>query len=268
MLRTAPQVANWGSSWDGLGQLAQLLGRVSIMQLLDRQGLWAEIAASSGNKGRLIAALEEAIRNGMLPRGARLPTEREIAEATGLSRNTVRDAFSRLTERGLIARQVGRGTFVNLAMKEPELPLHENGQVRLPSPRELVEFRAECEPTTAMLIVMNASDAELMDIEQLALKGREALTWDQSEANDAEFHSRLYEATGNSVFQHIGCYLRQVRRSQAWMSLKQQTFSLERWRKYQQEHELIVTALRSRDVRGSREALRNHLSRVQGWVDG
>jgi DNA-binding FadR family transcriptional regulator len=238
------------------------------MQVLDKQSLWTEIATAGGNKGRLISLLEEAIRNGVLTHGERLPTEREVAEATGLSRNTVRDAFSRLTERGFIARQVGRGTFVNHSPREPSLKPAESALPHLPSPRELTEFRMECEPTLTTLIVMNASDAELIEIEQLARKGRDTITWDQSEANDAEFHARLYEATGNSVYQHIGRYLRQVRRSQAWMSLKQQTFSLERWQHYQQEHEVIITCLRNRDSRGSREALRIHLSRVQGWVGG
>lgn len=239
-----------------------------MVQLLDKQGLWAEIAATGGNKGRLISVLEEAIRTGVLANGERLPTEREVADVTGLSRNTVRDAFSRLTDRGLIARQVGRGTFVSHSLQELESHPVDGLPVQVPSPRQLVEFRTECEPTLATLIVMNASDAELLEIEQVAFMGRDAATWDHSEANDSEFHAMLYDATGNAVFRHIGHYLRQVRRSQAWMSLKQQTFSLERWKHYQQEHELIIACLRNRDIKGSRDALRMHLSRVQGWVAG
>jgi DNA-binding FadR family transcriptional regulator len=115
---------------------------------------------------------------------------------------------------------------------------------------------------------MNASDTELLGIEQIAFKGRGATTWEQSEVNDSEFHAMLYEATGNAVFRDIGNYLRQVRRSQAWMSLRQQTFALDRWQHYQQEHELIITCLCNRDSKGSRDALRMHLSRVQGWVAG
>jgi DNA-binding FadR family transcriptional regulator len=255
-------------SFNGIGPIGLAKGQGLRMQVLDKQGLWTEIAASGGNKGRLISLLEEAIRNGVLTHGERLPTEREVAEATGLSRNTVRDAFSRLTERGFIARQVGRGTFVNHSSKEQASKPSDNALPDLPSPRELTEFRMECEPTLTTLIVLNASDAELTKIEQLARNGRETTTWDQSEANDAEFHASLYEATGNSVYQYIGRYLKQVRRSQAWMSLKQQTFSLERWQRYQEEHEVIITCLRNRDSRGSSEALRMHLSRVQGWVGG
>ena len=73
--------------------------------------VWSGIPGGA-DKRQIVALIEAAIRDGRLPRGERLPTERAIAEASGLSRNTVRDALARLVDRGLIARQVGRGTFV------------------------------------------------------------------------------------------------------------------------------------------------------------
>jgi DNA-binding FadR family transcriptional regulator len=227
--------------------------------------LWNALAATGGDKKLLIAALEAAIRDGQLGLGERLPTERVIAQAAGLSRNTVRDALSRLADRGLIARQVGRGTFVaeagEVVATAPEEPLG-----RQPSPRELVEFRAECEPVLTGLIVMNASDTELADIRRLVLAGREAETWSECEEIDAEFHTRLFHATGNGVFVQLGTSMRQLRRTPAWLSLKESTFSLDRWQQYQAEHEIIIDHLIGRDSRASREALRLHFARVRGWV--
>jgi GntR family uxuAB operon transcriptional repressor len=235
--------------------------------------LWGSLAATGGDKKLLIAALETAIRDGRLRLGERLPTERMIAQAAGLSRNTVRDALARLADRGMIARQVGRGTFV------VETSVVETGEARdgdapaglafagrQPSPRELVEFRAECEPALTGLIVMNASDQELADIQRLALTGRSTETWSQCEEVDSEFHARLFAATGNGVFLQIGIAMRQMRKTAAWLSLKQQTFSLERWQQYQAEHETIIDYLIGRDSRNSRDALRHHFARVRGWV--
>jgi GntR family transcriptional regulator len=61
--------------------------------------------------------LASRIENGVLPMGARLPAERDLAADLGVSRMTLRQALSRLEHRGLIARAHGRGTFV----AEPKL---------------------------------------------------------------------------------------------------------------------------------------------------
>jgi DNA-binding GntR family transcriptional regulator len=44
--------------------------------------------------------------------GARIPSERELAEELDVSRTTVRNAVLALTARGLFDRSVGQGTFV------------------------------------------------------------------------------------------------------------------------------------------------------------
>ncbi len=230
--------------------------------------IWSGIP-DGADKRQITALIEAAIRDGRLPRGERLPTERAIAEASGLSRNTVRDALARLVERGLIARQVGRGTFVS----DSAVPLgltSAAGNLRswdaMPAPRELVEFRSECEPALIQLLVMNATDADLAAISDLALSGRRATTWDRCEAVDSAFHSRLFAATRNPVFEQIGRYLAASRSTPAWLGLKEQTFNIESWARYQAEHEAIAALLLRRDARGAREALRVHLGRVQGWV--
>lgn len=56
--------------------------------------------------------LKEAIDVGMLPPGAPLPPERELAGITDLSRVTVRKAIRDLAREGLVERRQGSGTFV------------------------------------------------------------------------------------------------------------------------------------------------------------
>jgi DNA-binding GntR family transcriptional regulator len=63
---------------------------------------WAQIEAQ----------LAERIESGGLQAGERLPPERELARALGVSRMTVRQALDVLARRGLVDRGVGRGTFV------------------------------------------------------------------------------------------------------------------------------------------------------------
>jgi GntR family transcriptional regulator len=64
---------------------------------------------------RMIAEdLRTKIDSGELPaeRGGALPTERDLQQSYGASRNTVRDAIKFLTQLGLIETRPGQGTFV------------------------------------------------------------------------------------------------------------------------------------------------------------
>ena len=61
--------------------------------------------------GALSSRLRMLIADGRLPVGARLPAERELAAAMGLSRVTVNSAYARLREDGWASARRGAGTF-------------------------------------------------------------------------------------------------------------------------------------------------------------
>src|SRR5262245_38948156 len=56
--------------------------------------------------------ISQQIRSGVLSKGLRLPATRELAGQLGLNRTTVSAAYEILESEGLIAGQVGRGSFV------------------------------------------------------------------------------------------------------------------------------------------------------------
>src|ERR1017187_3301826 len=61
---------------------------------------------------QVFAQIASKIRSGELARGDRLPATRELAGLLGLNRTTVSAAYEMLETEGLIAGQVGRGSFV------------------------------------------------------------------------------------------------------------------------------------------------------------
>jgi GntR family transcriptional regulator len=61
---------------------------------------------------QIAADLQQQIEGGDLQPGQRLPTEPELRDRYGASRNTVRDAVRWLTTRGLVRTKPGQGTFV------------------------------------------------------------------------------------------------------------------------------------------------------------
>ena len=61
---------------------------------------------------QLAEAIRERVRQGALPPGEQLPPERELAEKTGISRMTARQALAELARAGALDVRHGVGTFV------------------------------------------------------------------------------------------------------------------------------------------------------------
>src|SRR3954469_792079 len=81
------------------------------------------------------------IRSGHMARGERLPATRELAGLLGLNRTTVSAAYAMLEEQGLIAGQVGRGSFVTAG--SDTLTAGVNWTLLLPPPGAAAGFSRE-----------------------------------------------------------------------------------------------------------------------------
>lgn len=60
----------------------------------------------------LLTALQSDVATGVLPEGARLPPQRELANQLGIAIGTVSRAYALAERRGIVSGEVGRGTFV------------------------------------------------------------------------------------------------------------------------------------------------------------
>ncbi|GAB3426362.1 PLP-dependent aminotransferase family protein [Massilia solisilvae] len=79
---------------------------------------WIPELPAAGDKPIYLAivdALQDAIRKAVLPAGARLPAQRELAKALGVTVGTVSRAFIEAQRRGLIECGVGSGSYVRRA---------------------------------------------------------------------------------------------------------------------------------------------------------
>lgn len=69
--------------------------------------------------------LLERITSGEFQIGSQLPTEKELCEQFGVSRITIRSAMDKLEAKGLVQRDIGRGTFVDEPkINSPHIRLH------------------------------------------------------------------------------------------------------------------------------------------------
>jgi len=88
-------------------------------------GWLPRIEDRAGPRYRAIAdAIAEDVASGALPPGARLPTHRDLAWRLGVTVGTITRAYMDAERRGLIAGEVGRGTFVKDQTRRGAYPVH------------------------------------------------------------------------------------------------------------------------------------------------
>jgi GntR family transcriptional regulator, transcriptional repressor for pyruvate dehydrogenase complex len=108
-----------------------------------------------------VERLGTGIRLGLLPPGSQLPPERDLAEQLGISRSTLRQALTALTQSGHLVAVRGRGGgwFVGDAK-----PQQRAAHVELEDFRELLDYRVAIEVGA---VILAAERAEAADIERL-----------------------------------------------------------------------------------------------------
>jgi len=86
----------------------------SWVNLAERIGsdLHLELSGAGGRRAVLIRALRDAVREGRLAPGTRLPPYRSLAADLGIARNTVADAYAELVAEGWLTARQGSGTRV------------------------------------------------------------------------------------------------------------------------------------------------------------
>ena len=142
-----------------------------------------------------VERLGTAIRLGLLGPGVQLPPERELADQLGISRSTLRQALTALTQSGHLVAVRGRsgGWFV----ADP-LPRAEAEPVELAAWRELLDYRVAVEVGVAVLAAERASAGDLARLAQHVGSMREVGDFAVFRQADVFFHLGLAEAAGSS----------------------------------------------------------------------
>lgn len=203
----------------------------------------------------ITAQLRQAIQTGQYAHGDKLPAERQLAEAFGTSRTTVRAALDQLETERLVSRRIGSGTFVNSPTKAPAEDIADQT-----SPLELIDVRLALEPHMTRLAVLNAAAreidrlSELMERQQRECADREGFSrWDEA------FHLAIAEATRNPLLISLYRQINEVRAHQQWMAMKDKVLTPERIADYNRDHAALFEAIRSRDVDSAVAMITNHL---------
>jgi GntR family transcriptional repressor for pyruvate dehydrogenase complex len=215
---------------------------------------------------RLAEELQEQILSGALRRGDRLPSERELGTRYGLSRNVVREAVKLLSERGLVASQTGRGTFVadglNSDAVATSLELTARGSARGYS--DLVAVRRLIEHEVVRLAAANRDEDDLAELEAAHAEMDRAL--DHSErfvSADQRFHRALAQATKNQILVVLIDAIVDVLQESRRLIYRVEGAP----ERGQQQHSEILAAIRDRDPGRAGELMHQHLQEIARDID-
>lgn len=147
----------------------------------------------------IVDKIEEAIKNGKLNEGVKLPSERVMAERYDVSRNVIREAYKISKEKGLVDIYSGKGAFVS----KPKASvindrLEDAISITESKLYDLLEVREILEKAVAKKAVIMATN---QDIERLENIYKEMQTYINNQVKfaelDCKFHVELANCTGN-----------------------------------------------------------------------
>ena len=143
--------------------------------------------------------------------GDPIPKELELASALGVGRSVLREALSRLRMLGLIETRTRRG----MLLAEPSLL---RGMSRIVEPNmlsdktlfNLLGFRVALEIGMTEIIFQNINKKYLEDLEDIVKRGIVKRYSEYTPVTEFEFHTKLYEITGNSTIIEFQSIIRPV----------------------------------------------------------
>jgi GntR family transcriptional regulator, rspAB operon transcriptional repressor len=174
-------------------------------------------------------------------------SEAEIALSYGVSRTPVREAILKLSDEGLLEIFPQSGIFVS------RIPLS-----ALP---EAILVRKALEATTAQMAAEQATASQILVLQSILQRQREASTAGDSDAfhrADEMFHAAIAEIAGHpgiwTLIQQVKVHVDRYRR----LTLPQAG----RIPRVIVEHEAILAAIERHDLAGARDAMEFHLERL------
>lgn len=199
---------------------------------------------------QLAGFLSELIIRDGLAAGTQLGSESDLAEATRLSRGTVREALRFLEADGLI--KIVRGAGGGATVAHPDSDHLSRSFALLMAMTgtplaDLMEFRRVIEPAAAGLAAERATPEQVEQLLELA---------DHPESpHVTRFHLRLAEATNNDLFRHL---LRVPHKLLEWQP--EELICEDDRHDASRAHRAIANAILNGDAEGAVRAMDNHLA--------
>ncbi|MEO1613218.1 MAG: FadR/GntR family transcriptional regulator [Pseudomonadota bacterium] len=203
----------------------------------------------------IAADLKRSIMSGELMRDEKLPAERELADANGVARGTVRAALRKLADDELIEIRHGSGVYVRWENPNPVQALME-----AVDDGDLLAARLALEPELCRLAAASARAANIETMARLCVR-MEAATGEPStflEA-DASWHAALARCTGNRLMIGMFDQISAARRNDRSVERRRDAMTPDAITAFNAQHRQILAAIRVGDGDRASMLMKRHL---------
>ncbi len=209
---------------------------------------------------RVATLLTREIEQGEHQPGSRLPTEQQMAERFGVSRNVVREAVAQLRADGIIEARQGVGAFVLAPEQRAAIRIDREALKSADNMERLFELRRILEVESATLAAGRRTTEHLAAIKTALDRMSGEERWqDGSIEADLTFHREIARATGNNyIHTFISFICEQIRQSIHYARLTNPLHDLVEVNVG--EHVRIYEMLVAGDPEGAGEAMRLHIT--------
>lgn len=220
---------------------------------------------SRGNHHRaLYEHFSDAITNEAIREGDRLPSERQMMDEFGATRNTVRRALAELERGGLVVRKRGSGTYATLGRPQSISGL-EASKI---GPLDVLEIRLILEPGFVDLITARATSDDFDRMEACLSRANRAKSQREFREATLAFRMEAARATRNPLIIQIYEFIMDARKDAGWHRLRKVDESKDAQRKRVQRSRAFLAALRDRNKPLARQLIKARLSLMVAEVTG
>jgi DNA-binding FadR family transcriptional regulator len=210
-----------------------------------------------------VERLATAIKLGFLPPGGQLPPERELARQLEISRTTLRQALTALTQSGLVTTSRGRrgGTFVADPLPLPPRPRRVFDEDEL---RAFLDHRLAIEMGVAIRAAERAEAPDLDALISLTDEMDAAVEFESYRQADLRFHMGLAEAA------HSPRLLEAMAEVQSELDevIELVPHPQEVLQRSNDQHRGLIALLRKGDADGAAKAIRKHVEGTEYFLAG
>lgn len=194
----------------------------------------------------------------------RLPPERMLARQFDVARGTVRSALQQLEKSNMVVLKFGVGAF---SIYNPYFDQEEIAEQT--SPLELIEARLAIETHVVKLVVTHASHRDLKKL-VAALNHVLSCTTDANEFSIADegFHLTLAQCSQNPLIIWMYQKINNIRTHSQWSQQKKNILSVEKIKKYNEQHADLLQWIMKRDVKAAEQSIIDHLKQAKKDLSG